>query len=131
MKRTVFFSLFLLVTALAVFAEGIWVVQPAGDAVWPIGVAQVIQWKFAAEESGQPVTIMLFKDGLLVGKIAENVPCDLSGAGSYKWQVGALLPSSKIVLESQKVVKPGKGYVIGVKVWNTMINGESKLFVIQ
>ena len=131
MKKAFFFSVLFLVAALTAFAEGIVVYQPAGGEVWPIGSTQFIQWKFDNAGSAQAVNIMLFKDGLSVGKIAVNVLSDLSGVGSFKWQVGTLLPSNKYVLEPQKVIKAGKGYVIGVKVPNTLINGESKPFMIQ
>ena len=131
MKKAIFVSLLMACAALTIFAEGIAVLQPAGGEVWAIGSTQFIQWKFASEGSAQPVNIMLFKDGLLVGKIAQNVSCDLSGVGSFKWQVGTLLQKRELVVESQKVVRPGKGYIIGVKLWGTEINGESKPFMIQ
>lgn len=131
MKKALFLSLLLVVMAGMAFAEGIAVLQPAGGELWAIGSTQVIKWKFESEGNAQPVNIQLFKDGVPVGKIAQNVSCDLSGTGSFKWQVGTLLQKRELVLESQKVVQPGKGYVIGVKVVNTLINGESRAFMIQ
>jgi hypothetical protein len=93
--------------------DGITVTSPNGGESWQIGSSQTITWN-AVGLTGL-VKITLYKDGVWVGLIADNLD---PAAGSFTWIVGQ---------HSEGTAAAGSGYTIKIKEKDTLISDTSDL----
>jgi len=87
------------------------VASPINGTVWKLGSAQRVTWTFSAVSGA--VDIFLYRNGALVGQIADDVPVtDLS----YTWTAGNLIGGS---------AGKGIGYSICIRAVGTSVQGWS------
>lgn len=85
--------------------------SPNGGESWNTGMSQNITWD-AAGISGS-LKITLYKDGVFLGRIADNVD---PASGSFTWTVGQ---------HSGGTAPPGTGYTVKIKEKGTSVNDVS------
>jgi Zn-dependent metalloprotease/PKD repeat protein len=98
----------------AVIAKGgptLTVISPNGGENWPLGSIHPITWNAVGLSANLKIT--LWKDGVLVGTIADNVAPAL---GSYSWTVGQY---------SGGTAATGTGYTIKIKETGTVVSDMS------
>jgi hypothetical protein len=88
MKRAI--SLFILLSLPGmVFCQQFAVTSPQGGEKWSSESKHNITWTFSGIPGGTQVKLLLFRNGVKVGTIAENVAIGSNGAGTYlNWPAG-------------------------------------------
>lgn len=89
----------------------------AQEVSWPAGSTQNITWT-STGLSGKTVNLILLKNGVTVGNIAQGVSISL---GSYSWTVGQHLTGT---------VVPGTGFEIKIKEKTTPVVVKSDIFTV-
>lgn len=92
------------------------IVQPDGGERLNLGSRFPVAWR--ASSLSTPLKIMLWREGLLVGDIAVNLPPD---SGSYLWKVAGTMAGSAL---------PGTGYRIKIKAPGVATDGSAETFTI-
>ncbi|MBN2206400.1 MAG: GPI anchored serine-threonine rich family protein, partial [Candidatus Aminicenantes bacterium] len=72
--------------------------SPRGNEIWPANATRTIAW-YSSETTGT-VTLELFRDGTLLGTIAEGIPLKQN---AYAWKVGVLKEGTAPEGEGYKV----------------------------
>jgi hypothetical protein len=86
---------------------------PVSGAVWKANSVQQITWTYTAVTGD--VNIFLYKDGVLKGQVAENIPV---ANLAFAWTVG--------LLTTGKSVATGTGYQVRVKTVDGKVTGRSR-----
>ncbi len=97
--------------AISAFTGSITVTAPNGGECWKIGSTQNITWSSSGVSGNLKIT--LFKDGSLIGVIADNVNYAL---GTYAWTVGSYAGGTAV---------PGTGYTVKIKEKTTTVADQS------
>lgn len=110
MKKGIFLVSGCLLIAGAVFAQSVTITSPNGNENWPLGASRNITWTFSSFSVGTPMRLILYKEGVKVGDIAQNVPIGQNGAGTYAWTVGAYVGGTAAA---------GSGYKVRIRPQNS------------
>lgn len=85
MKTLGFFLSFIVVLLCEAFGQQITLTVPNGGEDWPAGSLRYVTWTSSGIPAGTLVKLVLFKDGVKIGNIVQNVSIV---AGAYNWKVG-------------------------------------------
>ncbi|MEI7432622.1 MAG: hypothetical protein WCJ93_00055 [Methanomicrobiales archaeon] len=62
------------------------VISPKGGEIWERNTSRIVEWNYKGSP-GSTVDIVLLKEGIEVGWIANRVPSGSEGTGSYTWPI--------------------------------------------
>ncbi len=92
-----------------IHAQNMTMTSPNGGENWKSDALQNVTWTFAGIPDGTLVKLVLFKDGVKVGNIVENIAIGSGGTGSYSWKVGGYAGG---------IAATGNGYKIRIRDMN-------------
>lgn len=91
----------------AAFGQEFHVTSPVGGENWRSGSPHDITWTYSGFTAGTKVRLLLFRNGVKLGIIADNLAIGANGTGTYPaWPVGSYEGTT---------AEPGTGYTVRIR----------------
>jgi len=103
MKRLLSVLSALLIVGGAALAQTITVISPNGGESWKLETTQNITWTYANVPGNTKLKLILLKDGVRLGDIADNVELGTAGDGAFPWAVGTYIGGTAPVDDGYKI----------------------------